>query len=118
MLAKPIRTDNSYSKPKVGRGYGATTGVRTMTHESLSKKHALNQAKELPVITHKKETESASKLDSKNDQTNSENRRSNLKAERTSTSQDAFHNLDLNLAGIDSKLRTPNQAEPRDIASA
>jgi len=124
LLAKPIQTDNSYSKSKAGRGYGATTGVRTMTHESLSKKHALDRVKELPVITHKKETESASMLGSKNDRINSENRPNNIyysnsKAERPSTSQDAFHNLDLNLAGIDSKLRTPNQAnEPRNIASA
>ena len=90
-----------------------------MTHESLSKKHALDRVKELPVITHKKEAESTSMLGSKNDQTTYENRPSNSKAGRPSTSQDAFHNLDLNLAGIDSKLRTPNQAdEPRNIASA
>jgi hypothetical protein len=119
LLAKPIQTDNSYSNSKAGRGYGAPNGVRTMTHESWSKKNALERVNELPVITHKKETESVSMMGSRNDQTNFENRPSNSKAERPSTGQDAFHNLDLNLAGIDSKLRTPNQAdEPRHITSA
>ena len=59
LQAKPIQTtDNSYSKPKAGRGYGPTTGVRTFTHESTSKQQPLDRVKELAVITHKKGTES------------------------------------------------------------
>lgn len=89
-----------------------------MSHESWSKKNALERGKALPVITHKKEPDSASSPGARRSQPNLENQQTNSKAEHASTSQDPFHNLDLNLTGIDSKLRTPGPTDDRGVATS